>query len=128
MDKYYKLTNDFVKEDTVSINKTASQLKTALEDLKVDELKKDTVIYETAAGIWDNTKTEITGMLSDPSLQSKRESLNLFSNELFTLFAMILPGFFGKSVPPHLEKTHPATGSVHLSNRKIPMAKRGVPR
>ena len=89
MDKYYKLTNDFVKEDTVSINKTASQLKTALEDLKVDELKKDTVIYETAAGIWDNTKTEITGMLSDPSLQSKRESLNLFSNEMFTLLLTI---------------------------------------
>ena len=127
MDKYYKLTNDFVKEDTVSINKTASQLKTALENLKVDELKKDTVIYETAAGIWDNTKTEITGMLSDPSLQSKRESLNLFSPS-YLLFVMILPGFIGRSVPPHLEKTPPATGSVHLSNRKIPMAKRGVPR
>ena len=39
MDKYYKLINDFGKEDTVSINKTASQLKTALENLKVDELK-----------------------------------------------------------------------------------------
>jgi hypothetical protein len=86
---YYKLTNDFVKEDTGSINKTATQLQTALENFKVDELKKDTGIYETAAGIWDNTKTEITGMASDPSLQSKRESLNLFSNELFTLILTI---------------------------------------
>src|SRR5690349_9825916 len=66
MDKYYKLTKDFVKEDTITINNTATQLKTALENLKVDDLKKDTVIYETAAGIWDNTKTEVTGMLSDP--------------------------------------------------------------
>ena len=89
MDKYYKLTHDFVKEDTVSINATAAQLKTALENFKVDELKKDTDIYETAAGIWDNTKTEINGMLTDPSLQSKRESLNLFSNELFTLLLTI---------------------------------------
>ena len=89
MEKYYKLVNNFVKEDTASINKTAAQLKSALENLKVDELKKDTVIYETASGIWDNTKTEIAGMLSDPSLQSKRESLNLFSNELFTLVLTI---------------------------------------
>jgi len=89
MIKYYKLTNDFVKEDTVSINETSAQLKTALENLKVDELKRDTDIYETAAGIWDNTKTEIIGMLTDPSLQSKRESLNLFSNELFTLLLTI---------------------------------------
>jgi uncharacterized protein DUF3347 len=89
MEKYYKLVNSFVKEDTASINETATQLKLALENLKVDELKKDTVIYETAAGIWDNSKTEIVGMLSDPSLQSKRESLNLFSNELFTLVLTI---------------------------------------
>ena len=85
MKKYYQLVNDFVKEDTGSINNSAAQLKLALDNFKVDELKKDTAIYETAAGIWDNTKTEIVGMLSDPSLQSKRESLNLFSNELFTL-------------------------------------------
>jgi len=89
MDNYYNLVNSFVKEDTASINKTAAQLKLALENLKVDELKKDTAIYETAYGIWDNTKTEIVGMLSDPSLQSKRESLNLFSNELFTLVLTI---------------------------------------
>lgn len=89
MEKYYKLVNNFVKEDTVAINSAGTQLKLALESLKVDELKKDSSIYETAAGIWDNAKTEIAGMLSDPSLQSKRESLNLFSNELFTLVLTI---------------------------------------
>ena len=89
MEKYYKLVNSFVKGDTVAINSTATQLKSTLENLKVDELKKDTVIYETASGIWDNSKTEIIGMLSDPSLQAKRESLNLFSNELFTLVLTI---------------------------------------
>src|SRR5262245_19050452 len=37
MDNYYQLANNFVKEDTASINKTAAQLKVALENLKVDE-------------------------------------------------------------------------------------------
>ena len=89
MEYYYKMVDNFTKADTVSIDKYASQLKTALEGLKIDELKKDSSIYETAAAIWDNTKTEITGMLGDPSLEAKRESLNLFSNELFTLLLTI---------------------------------------
>jgi len=89
MDDYYKMVDNFTKADTASIDKSANQLKTALEGLKIDELKKDSSIYETAAAIWDNTKTEITGMLGDPSLDAKRESLNLFSNELFTLLLTI---------------------------------------
>jgi hypothetical protein len=89
MDNYYKLTGDFVKGDTASINKTAAELKISLESLKIDQLKNDSAIYETAASIWDNTKTEVGGMSGDPSLQAKREALNLFSNELFTLLLTI---------------------------------------
>jgi hypothetical protein len=86
---YYKMTGDFVNEDTLAINKTAGKLKTALDSLKIEELKKDSSIYQTAFLFWDNTKTEISGMMTDPSLQAKRESLNLFSNELFTLLLTI---------------------------------------
>ena len=89
MSSYYKMTGDFVKDDTSSINKYAAELKTDLDHLKIEELKKDSDIYETAASIWENTKTEIVGMQGDPSLQAKRESLNLFSNELFTLLLTI---------------------------------------
>ena len=89
MRNYYKMADEFVKADTVSINKYILKLKTALDNLKIDELKEDSSIYETAASIWDNTKTEINGMQGDPSLQAKRESLNLFSNELFTLLLTI---------------------------------------
>ena len=89
MDNYYKMTDEFTKGDTLSINKSATRLKTALDSLQVDELKIDSAIYETAASIWEDTKTEINGMQSDPSLQAKKESLNLFSNELFTLLLTI---------------------------------------
>ena len=89
MDNYYKMTGEFVKGDTLSINKFAAKLKTALDSLKIDELTADSAIYETAASIWEDTKTEINGMQSDPSLQAKKESLNLFSNELFTLLLTI---------------------------------------
>ena len=89
MKYYYDMVDNFTKGDTTSIDKDANQLKIALEGLKIDELKKDSSIYETAAAIWENTKTEITGMLGDASLDAKRESLNLFSNELFTLLLTV---------------------------------------
>jgi len=89
MNAYYSMTEGFVNADTVAVNKHANELKTALENLKMDDLKKDTLIYETALGSWDNTKNEIQGMLSDETLETKRESLNLFSNELFTLLLTI---------------------------------------
>lgn len=89
MDRYYEITDDFIKGDTVSINRSAEKLKVALDSVKIDELKADSAIYETAASIWEDTKTEINGMQGDPSLQAKKESLNLFSNELFTLLLTI---------------------------------------
>lgn len=89
MDNYYKMVGEYVKGDTITINKYAAKLGMALDSLKIDELRSDSAIYETAATIWDNTKTEINGMQSDPSLQAKKESLNLFSNELFTLLLTI---------------------------------------
>ena len=110
MNAYYRLTEGFVQTDTVVVNRHAAELKTALENLKIDDLKKDTVIYETALGSWDNTKNEIQGMLGDPTLDTKRESLNLFSNELFTLLLIIhydlaklywqeCPSAFGEDTP-----------------------------
>ncbi len=89
MGSYYKLTGSFVEGDTVSINTDAVNMEIALDSLKMEELKNDSDIYETAATIWEDTKTEIAGMQGDPSLQAKRESLNLFSNELFTLLLTI---------------------------------------
>jgi hypothetical protein len=89
MSSYYKMTAAFVNGDTVSVDKSAAELKMALDSLKLSELQKDSAIYQTAATMWDDTKTEISGMLGDPSLQAKRESLNLFSNELFTLLLTI---------------------------------------
>src|SRR5678815_669398 len=53
MDNYYKMTEEFIKGDTLLINESAAKLKTALNSLKMDELKTDSAIYETAATIWD---------------------------------------------------------------------------
>src|SRR4030095_2179204 len=46
-------------------------------------------IYETAMAVWDNTKNEMAGMLGDPALEAKRQSLHHFSDQLYTLLNTI---------------------------------------
>jgi hypothetical protein len=89
MSSYFKMTGDFVKGDTTSISKDAKQLKTALDSLKVQDLQKDSAIYETAVSIWDNTKNELQGLMSDPAMEAKRQSLHHFSDQLYTLLNTI---------------------------------------
>ena len=85
MNSYYRLTGGFVKQDISSINTTASQLKSAIENLRIQELQQDSSIYETAASIWDNSKSELQGILDNPAVETKRQSLHQFSDQLYTL-------------------------------------------
>jgi hypothetical protein len=84
---YYKLTEGFVANDTVAINKTGTELKAALDSFKIDELKADTLIYQTALQPYENAKAEAASIAIDPSLEEKKGSLNILSNELFSLLS-----------------------------------------
>ncbi len=84
---YFHMTDAFSKNDTVIINRTANELKLALDSFKIDELKVDTIIYETALQPYGNTKAEIASIIADPSINEKRSSLNIFSNEFFALLS-----------------------------------------
>ena len=89
MKGYFKMTAEFVRDDSASINKQATELKTSLDGLKLQELQKDSSIYETAVSIWDNTKNELAGILGDPAMETKRQSLHHFSDQLYTLLNTI---------------------------------------
>lgn len=86
---YYQLTGDFVSADTNRIAQSAAVLKTALDSLKIDELKVDTLIWQTALQPYENTKAELAAIIADPSLVEKKASLNILSNELFTLLSTV---------------------------------------
>jgi uncharacterized protein (UPF0333 family) len=89
MNSYYNMTEGFVKWDTTAVNKNAKELKKALDQLKMEELKKDTMIFETANSTLDNIKNELSGLISDHTIETKRESLNLFSNQLYDFLRTI---------------------------------------
>ena len=89
LNAYYGLTLGFVNGDTATINQSGNNLKVAIDSFKVDELKQDSLIYETALQPLQNIKSEIASIIIDPSITEKRGSFNIFSNELFTLLSTV---------------------------------------
>jgi hypothetical protein len=86
---YYNLTEGFVNFDTNDINSSANMLKTALDSVKIDELKVDSIIYDTALDPFNNAKTEAAAIVADPSIAEKRGSLNILSDNLRNLLVIV---------------------------------------
>jgi hypothetical protein len=89
LNSYYQLTEAFVNWDTVSINKYGNELKMALDSVQINELQKDTVIYLTALDPLANAKTEINSILADPSINEKRGSFNILSDNIRSLLVIV---------------------------------------
>jgi len=84
-----KINDAFLENDTSKINIAARELQTALDSLKIDELKADSLIYETALQPYNNTKSEVSSIILDPSINEKKGSLNIYYNELFALLSTV---------------------------------------
>jgi Protein of unknown function (DUF3347) len=82
---YFSLTAAFVKNDTAAINEGSNILKLALDSFKIEELKADTLIYQTALQPYENVKAEVAAIATNPSVDEKKASFNVLSNELFSL-------------------------------------------
>lgn len=87
LDDYYKMTEGFVNWDTAAINKAAAAINLSIENLKLDELKKDTsadalALYQTAVDYSANSKNKATGILTESAIDKKRNLLNALSDDL----------------------------------------------
>lgn len=90
LNAYYNLTEGFVNTDTTSMNRYGNEIKTALDNLKLEELKVDTTgIYESALDPVANAKAEVVTIISNPSMDAKRTSLNALSEDLRILFIVV---------------------------------------
>ncbi len=130
LDAYYSMSEAFVNWDTVAIATQGNQLKTALDSLKIEELKVDTTgIYESALDPLANAKNEVANILKEPSIDQKRTALNNLSENLRLLFIVVkydqgklywqeCPMAFGEDQPGYwLSKTdevrNPYLGNKH---------------
>jgi hypothetical protein len=125
---YYSLTEGFVLWDTVSVNKYAQELKVNLDSLRLDQLQKDTVIYQTASSVWANAKAEIDGLLKDGSLEEKRLALNSLTQYIYDLLRTIrydqskiyfqeCPMAFGEEQPGNWLSKTPAVRNPYLGTQ-----------
>ncbi|MBK9570160.1 MAG: DUF3347 domain-containing protein [Chitinophagaceae bacterium] len=89
LDAYFSLTATFSGGDTASINRSAKNLQKGLDSLQLEELKTDSLIYQTALQPYNNAKSEIVSIITDPSIKEKKGSLNIFSSELMTLLSTV---------------------------------------
>ncbi|MEO5562361.1 MAG: DUF3347 domain-containing protein [Chitinophagaceae bacterium] len=90
LDAYYAMSEGLVNWDTVAVNKQAAELKTSLDNLKIDELKVDTTgIYESILDPLANAKAAVATILSDPSIVNKRVSFNSLSENLRLVFIVV---------------------------------------
>lgn len=118
LNSYYRLTEGFVNRDTTAINNAGYELRTALDSLKIDELMKDSIIYQTALDPFNNAKIELASILTDPSIDEKKGSLNILSDNLRNLLVIVkydrakvywqeCPMAFGEDLPGNwLSKTN----------------------
>lgn len=130
LDAYYNISEAFVTWDTVAIAQHGGNLKIALDNLKIEELKVDTTgIYETALDPLANAKSETANILSQPSIDTKRTAFNNLSENLRLLFIVVkydqgklywqeCPMAFGEDQPGYwLSKTdavrNPYLGTSH---------------
>lgn len=90
LNAYYAMSEGLVNWDTVAVNKNAGELKTALDNLKTDELKSDTTgIYESVLDPLANAKTAVAAIMTDPSIDNKRASFNTLSENLRLVFIVV---------------------------------------
>lgn len=89
LDAYYNMSESLVNWDAPTTDRHANELKTALDNFKVEELKIDTGIYESALDPLANAQTTTSAILSEPSLEKKRMSFNQLSEDLRLLFIIV---------------------------------------
>lgn len=86
---YYSLSGSLPGGDAAVINSNGRVLQAALDSFLIKELQVDTIIYQTALQPYENTRAEVAAIIADPSLDEKKSSFNILSNELFSLLSTV---------------------------------------
>ena len=89
MAAYYELKNAFIKEDKSMIDASANKLSASASVLKIDELKADSLIINTAKIYTQNLQDEIIGLLKETDLENKRKSFQIVTNDVYDLIRTV---------------------------------------
>jgi hypothetical protein len=80
---YNKLTELFVNWDSTAVIPAAQTLTKDLEQLSLDEIKKDSAqVYETAVAFLENAKGELQTIASEKGIRQQREAFNNLTDNI----------------------------------------------
>jgi hypothetical protein len=86
---YYGLSEAFVQWDSGTVRKSAGALKESLEEVKYDDLKKDTVIWQTAASYHDIMLNDVSTIQASSDITEKRRAFQALTQNLYDLLRVI---------------------------------------
>jgi hypothetical protein len=86
---YHALSEAFVNWDSVAVTLNAGTLAKELDQVKWNEVQRDTMIYQTASTYIDDFRTGITELTGTADLTAKRHSFHALSQNLYDLLRVI---------------------------------------
>jgi hypothetical protein len=89
LEKYYALSEAFVNWDSSRAVSEANALKDAISKLQFDEIKKDTVIYQTATSYIEGFNSDLQTIAANNDITTKRRAFNTFSQNFYDLLRTV---------------------------------------
>lgn len=86
---YYHLKDNFIEEKDTAIDGSAKRLLQFSDSLKLSELKGDSMIVSTAQTYAAGISSEIKGLLGEKTLEGKRKSFQMVSDQLYDLIRTV---------------------------------------
>ncbi|TDX02224.1 DUF3347 domain-containing protein [Dinghuibacter silviterrae] len=89
MTSYEGLVTAFAKGDTGLIGQNGRVFMTTLDSLHFTDFAVDTLVFQTATSQLSDTRTELKGLLGEATLASRRQELNMVSQDLYDLLRTV---------------------------------------
>lgn len=89
LEDYYILSESLVRWDSGHVNENATELKKSLKDIEFDELKKDSLIYQTATSFTQTFDNSLDAFIQKTDMTEKRQLFNSLSQNLYDLLRTI---------------------------------------
>jgi hypothetical protein len=86
---YYALSESFVNWDSAGIRANATALQSALDAIAFNELKKDTIIHQTATSYLEAFHGDLQTISSPADITTRRRSFHSFTQNFYDLLRTI---------------------------------------
>jgi hypothetical protein len=89
LNNYYLLSETLVNWDSSLVPQRTKMLEEKVSKLNLDELKKDTVVYQTAITYTDGFKTSLASLQKENDITAQRRAFQAFSQSFYDLLRVI---------------------------------------